>query len=112
MVAKTPSILRSLHESIRKGQPADGAPSAGALEALAKAYAAEIDAAPDRAKALAELGPKLLATLQALGLTSTERGGVVPASGRLNTAAGAAGEPGQPAPADVLAALRARRGGR
>ena len=47
-----------------------------AAKALARAYAAEIDATPGEARAevLGNLGPKLLTTLEALGGTPKARG--------------------------------------
>lgn len=44
---------------------------------LAHAYAAAIDAADDKADALAALGPKLLAALDALGMTPKSRSAIV-----------------------------------
>lgn len=49
------------------------APEDVAAAALAVRYAAEIDAADDRAEAMEKLGPKLLATLEAIGATPRSR---------------------------------------
>ena len=73
MARKTPSVLTALHDSLRS---APVSARGTALAALAKAYAAHIDSAADpevRAKALSDLGPKFLAALQALGLTTELR---------------------------------------
>lgn len=75
------------------------------VEALAAAYAAEIDAAEDRAKALEVLGPKLLAALTSLGMAAAQVPGIT-AGARLTTA-----EDGSPGAGDVLARMRAQRRG-
>lgn len=49
-------------------------PSDGAGAALARRYAAAIDARSDDLKVLSDLGPKLLAALSALGMTAAGRG--------------------------------------
>lgn len=63
---------------------------------LAQQYAATIDAASDKAEAMAVLGPKLLACLEQLGATPAARA-------RLKGGAGPSGPTG-------LAGLRAARG--
>ena len=120
MPRKTPSLLTALHDALRSAPVSQ---RGTALAALAKAYAAQLDAAatdPEvRSKVLADLGPKFLAALQALGLTSDLRdaassggnaGSSPPASrgSATATASGTAGGPGED-PVVVLANLRGRR---
>ena len=95
MPRKTPALLTALHDSLRSAPVAQ---RGTALAALAKAYAAQLDSAVDpevRAKVLSDLGPKYLASLQALGLTSDLRS----ASG------GAAADPRPPAPGQPAAGV-------
>lgn len=91
MARKTPSLLTALHESLRDAQLDR---RTNAATALAKAYAAHLDATEgtdERGKALADLGPRYLASLAALGLTTAR------------PAAGAAAPPPSP-PASATAA--------
>lgn len=94
--ARRGPITRALAEAIKAGPvtPADRA----AVE-LAKAYATALDAAPGP-ELLDALGPKLLATLTALGLTAAGR------AAKRGTPAG----PSLPAQLEAArAAARARR---
>lgn len=88
--ARRGPIARALADAVKVGPvtPADRA----AVE-LARRYALAIDADPNP-ELLAELGPKLLAVLSALGLTAAGRG----------AKSGAAG----PTVGDELGAARAR----
>lgn len=123
MARKTPSLLTALHDSLRV---ADLDKRTTAATALAKAYAAALDSAADaelRAKTLADLGPKYLQVLTALGLTSpapraAAGGASAPAPSAPPAAAPAAPRPPSDQPTDpgqVLELLRSsarqRRGG-
>lgn len=78
-------------------------PRDAAAARLACAYAEAVDNASDPEKALADLGPKLLAVLDALGLTPRGRAAV---KGGVSS-----GQSGNSA-ADALAKLRERRAAR
>lgn len=96
---------QSLSQALRGALAArkDATPNP-AVEALAAAYADEIDGAEDRAKALELLGPKMLAALTALGMAAGQASTVLP-PGRLTTSEGPAGA------VDVLARMREQRRG-
>lgn len=101
MNPQAPSLAKAFRDALaaRKDVPANPA-----VEALAVAYATEIDQAEDRAKALEVLGPKLLAALAALGMTVGQTSNIAP--GRLTTtAAGPAGA------VDTLSRMREQRRG-
>jgi hypothetical protein len=129
---KTPSLLTALHDSLRAAQP-DKRTTAAA--ALAKLYAAQLDASTPsasadddmemrvlRLKVLSDLGPKYLQVLTALGLpAAAPRAGSAgappaqsaPPAGPAAPPSAATSSPGDPPPAGgdpvtTLAELRAR----
>lgn len=110
MARNAPGLARAVQDSLREAKVP---PRGRALAVLAQHYAEQLDRAfadvsgdVDPVKALADLGPKLQASLAALGLTLA-----TPAGGRVESGASDTSGDGvaKDQPADVLAALRAER---
>ena len=100
-MTRSPSIVRALAASLRASPPAAGDQ---AIAALAKRYAQTIEDAygeDGELDVLTDLGPKLLAVLDALGLTPKARA--------VKRAPGEGGGDDRPAAVRTLEELRAAR---